>query len=521
MPLTTRILTNSGSPLVKPDGKLLVNKSIVFTLVNAGGSPIDVWDATTGERVVQQVSSRTDTSGEFSVDLWPNDRGNVVSYYHCSVKTLSISDFMGQVPTGLSSYSWVEFFAGGVELTAQQIALIDQYLLEMEQAVIDTANSASAALASENNVISLYDSFDDRYLGAKASDPTVDNDGNPLSVGALYFNTVSNLMMAYAGTAWVSPYGDGVIPAHATNHTNGVDDIQSATNAQKGLATAAQIQLLESKLDGSPDYITFDTTPETTSTAVGTTSWNSDEDTLETIQSGAVLQHGQELQYPVRNATASIILNGKPVMKTGTLGASGRLTVDLMDGTDPANAKFFLGLATGDILPGADGKVSNFGKVRQYNTTAYLLDAILWISPTVIGGYVTERPAAGAMAMAVATVAYVDSNGTLLVRVNNVDHNSFAATSQSVGSLIATATEKTTPIDADMVGLMDSATGNILAKLSWLNIKATLKTYFDTLYASVLGEDDNYVTDAEKSGLTEGGETELHTHNNLIEWMGL
>lgn len=61
-------------------------------------------------------------------------------------------------------------------------------------------------------------------------------------------------------------------------------------------------------------------------------------------------------------------------------------------------------------------------------------------------------------------------------------------TLQSTGDLIATATAKTTPVDADMVGLMDSATGNILAKLSWLNIKATLKTYLDTLYVWAAGK---------------------------------
>ena len=55
-------------------------------------------------------------------------------------------------------------------------------------------------------------------------------------------------------------------------------------------------------------------------------------------------------------------------------------------------------------------------------------------------------------------------------------------TTTTIGSLINSATEKTTPVDADMVGLMDSAASNILKKLSWLNIKATLKTYFDTLY---------------------------------------
>jgi len=60
-----------------------------------------------------------------------------------------------------------------------------------------------------------------------------------------------------------------------------------------------------------------------------------------------------------------------------------------------------------------------------------------------------------------------------------------AETTTTIGSLINGATAKTTPVDADMVGLMDSAASNVLKKLSWANIKATLKTYFDTLYATV------------------------------------
>lgn len=59
-------------------------------------------------------------------------------------------------------------------------------------------------------------------------------------------------------------------------------------------------------------------------------------------------------------------------------------------------------------------------------------------------------------------------------------------TLQILGTLINSATDKATPVDADHVGLMDSAAGNIIKKLSWLNIKATLKTYFDTLYAAAL-----------------------------------
>ena len=57
-----------------------------------------------------------------------------------------------------------------------------------------------------------------------------------------------------------------------------------------------------------------------------------------------------------------------------------------------------------------------------------------------------------------------------------------AETTTTVGTLINDATAKATPVDADFVGLMDSGAANVLKKLSWANTKATLKTYFDTLY---------------------------------------
>jgi hypothetical protein len=63
----------------------------------------------------------------------------------------------------------------------------------------NAASSATAAAAS-------YDSFDDRYLGAKSSDPSVDNDGNALLTGALYWNTTSSEMRVYSGSAWITSY---------------------------------------------------------------------------------------------------------------------------------------------------------------------------------------------------------------------------------------------------------------------------------------------------------------------------
>ena len=68
------------------------------------------------------------------------------------------------------------------------------------------AGSATAAAGSATAAAASYDSFDDRYLGPKASDPALDNDGNPLLTGALYFNTTTNEMRVYTGATWLVAY---------------------------------------------------------------------------------------------------------------------------------------------------------------------------------------------------------------------------------------------------------------------------------------------------------------------------
>lgn len=72
----------------------------------------------------------------------------------------------------------------------------------------------------------------------------------------------------------------------------------------------------------------------------------------------------------------------------------------------------------------------------------------------------------------------IKDSGLTLAGTNTGDE-----TTTTAGALINGATAKTTPVDADFVGLMDSAASNVLKKLSWASVKATLKTYFDTLYS--------------------------------------
>jgi hypothetical protein len=64
------------------------------------------------------------------------------------------------------------------------------------------STSASSALTSATSAATSYDEFDDRYLGSKATDPTVDNDGGALLTGALYFNSAIDAMKVYNGSSW-------------------------------------------------------------------------------------------------------------------------------------------------------------------------------------------------------------------------------------------------------------------------------------------------------------------------------
>lgn len=71
-----------------------------------------------------------------------------------------------------------------------------------EASATSASASASSASTSATNAASSYDSFDDRYLGAKSTGPSLDNDGDALLTGALYWNTGNNSLYVWTGSAW-------------------------------------------------------------------------------------------------------------------------------------------------------------------------------------------------------------------------------------------------------------------------------------------------------------------------------
>jgi hypothetical protein len=80
----------------------------------------------------------------------------------------------------------------------------------------EASSSAGAALTYRNDTATIYDNFDDRYLGNKATDPTLDNDGQTLLEGALYWNTVDKRLKIYNGVGWNYAASDAVIQTATT-----------------------------------------------------------------------------------------------------------------------------------------------------------------------------------------------------------------------------------------------------------------------------------------------------------------
>jgi hypothetical protein len=93
-----------------------------------------------------------------------------------------------------------------------------------------------------------------------------------------------------------------------------------------------------------------------------------------------------------------------------------------------------------------------------------------------------------------------------------------APTTTNVGALINSATAKNTPVDADMLGLMDSASTpvNLLKKLSWAYVKSVLKTYFDGIYLALAGDSSLLTLNPAPANLAWSGPTHPGTAGETL-----
>lgn len=154
------------------------------------GDPTSAQDAATKTYVDTQRDTRLATAGgTMSGNI------NMANHY--------VTNLPSPVNSGdATSKSYVDGILGSATSAAASAAAAATSETNAATSASNAATSASNAASSASSAAASFDSFDDRYLGAKASAPTLDNDGNALLTGAIYWNSTSNNLWVWTGSAW-------------------------------------------------------------------------------------------------------------------------------------------------------------------------------------------------------------------------------------------------------------------------------------------------------------------------------
>lgn len=186
------------------------------------------------------------------------------------------------------------------------------------------------------------------------SDPLTGNEGE------LYYNTVSDKVRLYSNGAWID------------------------------LVAASAGSLFNTDAIAYPDFITFDTTPESTTASVGTLSWDSGESGMSIqISNNLNITANQDVVTLAYNAEATTLNKGEVVYLFGSQGQ--RPSVKRASNTSDATSAKTFGMVAESIASGSEGFIVNDGIVKNINTNAYNEGDILWLNNTA-GTVTTTKP---------------------------------------------------------------------------------------------------------------------------------
>lgn len=194
-------------------------------------------------------------------------------------------------------------------------------------------------------------------------------------------------------------------------------------------------------------------------------------DATNVAAAGAVMNTGNETIAGIKTFSSSPIV---PAPTTDLQAATKKYVDDSTSGVSDGDKGDITVSSSGTVWT-IDNDAVTYAKVQDVSATNRLLGRISSGS-----GNIEELTAANVRS------------------IINVDSGADQTTATNVGSSIHGTSAKTTPVDADTMPLIDSAASNVLKKVTWANIKATLKTYFDTLY-QVAG---TYLTPSSTNTLT-------------------
>jgi hypothetical protein len=292
--------------------------------------------------------------------------------------------------------------------------------------------SASSATASATSAAASYDSFDDRYLGAKTSDPTLDNDGNALITGALYFNSVAGEMRAYSGAAWLAAYlpaaGYAVLSANtftgAQEWATGIA-IASASTINLDTATGNRVHITGTTaitavtLTRGPRTVIFDgiltlTHHATTNNLPGAANITTAAGDRAIYESDATTVYC--VSYIRANGAVVGTVDGTNAIGFKNLPAVGTKTASYTLAVGDIGKYVQLGASGAIVIP--DATFSEGNAITLFNNTASTSTITCSITTAYIAGTFTDKATMTLAAAGVATILFI--SGTTCVVAGNV-----------------------------------------------------------------------------------------------------
>ena len=189
-----------------------------ITLGSPGATVNDV--ITIVREVAIERTTDFPTSGAFQIDSLNTELDKIIAMAQQLERDLKLSPRVNTTSSSSFNLTFPDMVAGkvlsanaggtGLEFSVDASGLLTAEANASTSAT-NAANSATAAASSatsaenaKNAAEAALDTFDDDFLGSKASDPGTDNDGDALADGALYFNTTDNVMKVYdlGNTQW-------------------------------------------------------------------------------------------------------------------------------------------------------------------------------------------------------------------------------------------------------------------------------------------------------------------------------
>lgn len=184
---------------------------------------------------------------------------------------------------------------------------------------------------------------------------------------------------------------------------------------------------------------------ETTDSATpGQLSWDPDHETIHLVLDENVTANiGQDAYFYVKAPTG--MTKGSPMFASGAVGSSGKIEATPFIADNSVDEKYLLGIAAETVAAGEFGFVTQFGQIRQLDTTGSLNTTpetwtdgtVLYASPYVAGELTSVEPNSAYQDLPIAFVIKAHANGTLHVRTTNLNINRFDAAGDAVAMAIA------------------------------------------------------------------------------------